>query len=86
MFGVGASNTTRNPLCPLDFYLQIDLVHFELESTGATRSMPGIGMVNIYGSRLPRWHRVGRQGEGVVVLDPELTEVKLTSTINTGWL
>ena len=34
MFGVGASNTTRNPLCPLNFYLQINLVHFELESTG----------------------------------------------------
>jgi len=33
MFGVGASNTTRNPLCPLNFYLQINLVHFELEST-----------------------------------------------------
>lgn len=33
MFVVGASNTTRNPLCPLDFYLLTTVVHFELEST-----------------------------------------------------
>jgi hypothetical protein len=34
MFVVGASNTTRNPLCPLDFHLPTTVVHFELESTG----------------------------------------------------
>jgi len=53
---------------------------------GATRTAPAIGMVNIHGSRLPRWRAAGRTGSDTVALGDDLAGLELGQTADTGWL
>ncbi|GLI39689.1 hypothetical protein KI811_00500 [Geobacter hydrogenophilus] len=53
---------------------------------GATRDTPLMGLLKLYGSRLPRWRAAGRTGSDVVPLSPELEGVDLGRGANIGWL
>ncbi len=53
---------------------------------GATRAQPTIGIVKIYGSRLPRWRTAGRTGSDTLPLDEDLVGLDLEQSVDTGWL
>ncbi|ABB32568.1 hypothetical protein GeomeDRAFT_1897 [Geobacter metallireducens RCH3] len=53
---------------------------------GATRDEPFMGVLRIYGSRLPRWRAAGRTGSDVVPIDQRLEGVDLGRGADTGWL
>ena len=54
--------------------------------SGATRANPSSGLVQIYGSRLPRWREAGRTGANTVPLDANLSAVDFSRSANTDWL
>lgn len=53
---------------------------------GATRDEPLMGVLRLYGSRLPRWRAAGRTGSDVVPIDRGLEGVDLGRGADTGWL
>lgn len=53
---------------------------------GATKIDPATGLVELYGSRLPRWRAAGRTGSDTVALDAEIFGLNLTRPAETGWL
>lgn len=53
---------------------------------GATPQNPLKGLVNLYGSRLPRWRAAGREGTDTVKISDEFEGVDLMQGANTGWL
>jgi hypothetical protein len=54
---------------------------------GATFDNPQSGAVKIFGSRLPRWHKVGRHGQDIKMLGTSYEEMDgLINTVDTNWL
>ena len=53
---------------------------------GATREQALKGVVNIYGSRLPRWRAAGRKGTDTTAVSDAFEDVDFTRSVNTGWL
>jgi hypothetical protein len=53
---------------------------------GATPGKPLAGIVNIFGSRLPRWHQVGRSGADILVVENDFADLELTRSADTSWL
>ncbi|WP_281184617.1 hypothetical protein [Trichlorobacter lovleyi] len=53
---------------------------------GATKDCPQAGKVNIFGSRLPRWHQVCRFGAEVTMMDNNFIDIELIHGADTSWL
>ena len=53
---------------------------------GATPQMPGMGRVDLYGARLPRWRTAGRTGSDTTPLTPALTGIDLSRRAQVDWL
>jgi hypothetical protein len=53
---------------------------------GATPENPRAGKVSIFGSRLPRWHQVGRFGADITVLDNDFMDMEFTLRAETSWM
>jgi hypothetical protein len=53
---------------------------------GATPDNPSMGVVNLYGSRLPRWRAAGREGTDTIPMSNHFEGVDLSRGANTGWL
>ncbi|GBG02355.1 hypothetical protein AZSI13_16820 [Azospira sp. I13] len=53
---------------------------------GATRENPLRGLVQMYGSRLPRWRNAGRTGEDTLALGDGFADIDLSRPAHTRWL
>ncbi|WP_236685535.1 O-fucosyltransferase family protein [Geobacter pickeringii] len=53
---------------------------------GATHDEPLMGVLRLYGSRLPRWRAAGRTGSDVIPIDRGLEGIDLGRGVDTGWL
>lgn len=53
---------------------------------GATLAAPTRGLVRIYGSRLPTWHAVGREGVGILELGSDFADIDFGRTADMSWL
>ena len=53
---------------------------------GATRDQALKGVVNLYGSRLPRWRAAGRSGTNTTAISDAFESVDLTRCANVRWL
>jgi len=53
---------------------------------GATPDNPLAGTVNIFGSRLPLWHQVGRSGACVSIVEHDFTDMEIVQSANISWL